>query len=158
MLTIAIGSDHAGFNQKEELISLLMNEEGIFVIDCGCPDTITSHHYPKYASRVTNNIIEGAANLGVLICGTGIGMSIAANKCKGIRAALIHDAYTAHMARQHNNANVICLAARKDNDTKINSALMLHYILTFIDDEFESRGRHSERLKLIQEIEKGKKL
>lgn len=109
-MNIAIGSDHGGFALKELLIKVLA-ERGETVADVGCFSG-ASCDYPDFAEAVCRAVLDGTADRGILICGTGIGMSMAANRHRGIRAALCHDEYTARLSREHNNANVLCLGAR----------------------------------------------
>ena len=131
---IFIGSDHGGYTLKLEVIEHLKNR-GIEVTDIGC-DSEASCDYPVYAKKVTDAIKDGSADLGILICGTGIGMSMAANKESGIRAALCHDVFSAKATREHNNANILCLGARV-----VGPGLALMIIDTFIDTSFS----HDER-------------
>jgi len=143
---IYIGSDHAGFELKNQLIKYYNQNNSNFFIDCGSYNS-DSVDYPDIASYVTKKITQDNSSninsIGILICGTGIGMSISANKFKNIRAALIYDINTAEMAKLHNNSNVICLGARKID---FDSAVLL--INKFLDTEFEA-GRHEKRLKKI---------
>ena len=109
-MIIGIASDHAGFEQKQ-LLAAYLEEKGYEVHDLG-PDSDDRVDYPDFAAKVAHEVAGGVATYGVLVCGTGIGMSIAANKVKGVRAALCNDCYSAAKARQHNNANVLCMGAR----------------------------------------------
>jgi ribose 5-phosphate isomerase B len=109
-MKIAIGADHGGFELKQQIIDLVKTL-GYQVDDLGC-HTSASVDYPRFAEAVCEKIVESNADFGILVCGTGIGMSIAANRHRQIRAALCHDDYTARMSREHNNANVLCLGAR----------------------------------------------
>ncbi len=143
---IAIASDHAGYFLKEELINHL-KEKGLSVIDFG-PTTDASVDYPDYAQKVSNSIISGQCNLGILICGTGIGMSIAANKVNGIRAALCTNGLHAKLTRQHNNANVLALGARITGRD-----LAFNIVDEFVSTEFLG-GRHERRVTKINVIEK----
>ena len=110
-MTIAIGSDHAGYDLKA-LVADHLSALGHDVDDLGAADATTSVDYPDFGAAVGRAVTSGSAELGVAICGTGIGISIAANKTPGVRAALVHDVTTATLARQHNDANVLCLGAR----------------------------------------------
>jgi len=110
-MKIALGSDHAGFDLKAAVVAAL-TDRGITVLDLGATDGTTSVDYPDYGAAVGYAVVNGDADLGIAICGTGIGISIAANKVPGVRAALVHDATTARLAREHNHANVLCLGAR----------------------------------------------
>ena len=138
---IFIGSDHGGYALKLEVIEHLKNR-GIEVTDVGC-DSEASCDYPVYAKKVTDAIKDGSADLGILICGTGIGMSMAANKESGIRAALCHDVFSAKATREHNNANILCLGARV-----VGPGLALMIIDTFIDTSFSHDERHIRRISM----------
>ena len=147
MRRIFIGADSAGYTLKEEIREYLM-AKGYEVTDCGTNST-ASCHYPDFASAVCRGVqadLEGS--YGILICGTGIGMSICANKHKGIRAALCGDTYSAKMTRQHNDANVLCMGARV-----IGSCLAIDILDAFLANEFEG-GRHATRVDMMMEIEK----
>ena len=143
---IYIGADSAGYGLKCEVIPYLI-EKGYEVVDCGT-DSAASCHYPEFANAVCEKVkCELNTSYGILICGTGIGMSMCANKHKGIRAALCSDTYSAKMTRQHNDANVLCIGARV-----IGSCLALDIVDTFLAHDFEG-GRHAVRVGMIQEIE-----
>ena len=144
-MKIAIGSDHAGFNYKE-MIKKHLQEKGFEVIDKG---TFSKERtdYPIYAEKVAKAVASGEADRGILICGTGIGMSITANKIKGIRAALCQNDFMAKMARKHNDANILCLGERV-----IGTDHALSIVDTFFSTDFEG-GRHEKRISLITEIE-----
>ena len=144
-MKIAIGSDHGGFKLKEVIKEYLI-KKGYEVSDLGCYSE-ESVDYPDYAERVAKAVANGEYDLGVLMCGTGIGISIAANKVKGIRAALCHDGLTARLAKQHNNANIICMGGRT---TGIETAKDI--IDNFLESEFEG-GRHLRRINKIKDIE-----
>lgn len=109
-MKIALGSDHAGFEVKQ-LVAEALAGDGHEIVDCGCFDT-ESVDYPDYAQAVARNVAAGECERGVLVCGTGIGMAMAANRFAGVRAANVWDRYTAEMSREHNDANVLCLGAR----------------------------------------------
>ena len=138
---IYMGSDHGGYALKLEVIEHLKNR-GFEVTDIGC-DSEASCDYPVYAKKVTDAIKDGSADLGILICGTGIGMSMAANKESGIRAALCHDVFSAKATREHNNANILCLGARV-----IGPGLALMIVDTFIDTSFSHDERHIRRISM----------
>ena len=141
-MKIAIGSDHAGFSLKED-IKLYLAKEGYGVEDFGT-DSPSSCDYPDYAKKVARAVSNGLFRFGILICGTGIGMSIVANKTKGIRAALCYSSETACLARSHNHANVLCLAARflgKEEAKEI--------VSTFLSTS-EEEGRHRRRVDKIE--------
>ena len=110
-MRIALGSDHAGYDLKAQVATALA-ERGHDVVDLGPENGTTSVDYPDYGAAVGHAVTNGTAELGVAICGSGIGISIAANKVAGVRAALVHDATSARLAREHNHANVLCLGAR----------------------------------------------
>lgn len=138
-MKLAIGCDHGGFELKKEVLQHLA-ARGIEVTDVGCNDA-ASCDYPVYSKKVTDMINAGTADLGILICGTGIGMSMAANKEPGIRAALCHDVFSAKATREHNNANVLCMGARV-----VGAGLALMIIDTFLDTPFSEDERHIRRI------------
>ncbi len=144
---IYIGADSAGYELKCELIKHL-EALGYETVDCGT-DSSASCHYPVYASAVCEAVQkELDTSYGVLVCGTGIGMSMCANKHRGIRAALCSDTYSAKMTRIHNNANVLCMGARV-----IGPALALDILDSFLSAEFEAGGRHDMRVDMMMDIE-----
>lgn len=144
-MKIIIGSDHAGVDLKKEIIQMLENE-GHEVINCGT-DTGDSVDYPDIAEKVALEVLANNT-LGVIICGTGIGISIAANKIPGIRAALAQDIFTARLAREHNDANIVSIGARVTGP-----GLALEIVKTFIKTDFLA-GRHLRRVEKIKEIER----
>ena len=146
-MKLAVGSDHAGFELKTTVIKYL-SIHGHEVIDCGTNNTV-SCDYPDYAAAVCKEIVEGRAERGILICGTGIGMSIAANKVKGIRAACCSDTFSARFTRLHNDANVLCFGARV-----VGEGLALDLVDMFISTEFENSGNHPHRVAKIAKMEK----
>lgn len=148
---IIIGADHGGFELKG-IIASHLRSLGYEVIDVGT-NSDESCDYPIFASRLCTELLSGKAELGILVCGTGIGMSIAANKHAGIRAACCSDTFSARLTRMHNDANVLCIGARV-----VGSGLALDLVDAFIGTDFEGGGRHSERLALIERIEGGEKL
>lgn len=141
-MKLVIGNDHAGVELKKKLVKAL-KERGHEIINVGT-DSLESVDYPDIAALVGEKVLDGKAEYGILICGTGIGISIAANKIKGIRAALVHNEFTARLARLHNDANVIALGARVIGDE-----LGLACVETFINTEFEG-GRHARRVDKIE--------
>ena len=143
---IVIGSDHGGYELKNHIIKHL-EEIGVGYRDMGCYSE-DSVDYPDVAKKVCDIIAQGNAEKGILVCGTGIGISIAANKIKGIRAALCADVYSAKMCREHNAANVLCLGGRV---TGRELAFMI--VDTYLATEFAG-GRHSNRVNKISELEK----
>ena len=144
-MKVAIASDHGGINLREEIKSL-MDEMGIEFEDFGC-DCNTSVDYPDYALPVAEKVAKGEFDKGILICGTGIGMSIAANKVKGIRCALVHDVFTAKVTREHNDSNMIAMGERV-----IGPGLAREIARTWLTSEFEG-GRHANRVNKITEYE-----
>lgn len=141
---IAIGSDHAGYALKCEIIKHL-EEKGIEFIDCGCSGE--SVDYPDIAEKTCAKVVSGEADKGILICGTGVGISISANKIKGIRAALCGDWYSAKYTRLHNDANVLCMGGRV-----IGAGLAIEITDIFLETEFEG-GRHARRVEKIMKLE-----
>ena len=141
---IAIGSDHGGYELKQEIMAHL-KERNIEYIDCGSYSK-DSCDYPDYAKKVAEKINNKEAEYGILICGTGIGISIAANKIKGIRAALCHDCFSAEATKLHNDANVLAMGARV-----VGSGLALKIVDTFIDTPFSNDERHIRRINKIEE-------
>lgn len=139
---IAIGSDHGGYELKLEVIRHL-KERGFEVRDYGC-DSTASCDYPVYAKAVANAVAGGECELGILICGTGIGMSIAANKVDGIRAALCSDCFSAQATKEHNNANILCMGART-----IGTGLALMITDIFVDTPFSNDERHVRRINMF---------
>ncbi len=144
-MKVAIGSDHAGFEYKE-MIKKYLEEKGFEVIDKGTYSNERTD-YPIYAEKVAKAVANGEADRGILICGTGIGMSITANKIKGVRAALCQNDFMAKMARKHNNSNILCLGQRV-----VGTDHALSIVDTFFSTDFEG-GRHKDRINLISEIE-----
>ncbi len=140
-MIISIACDHGGYELKLEVIEHL-NSLGHTVIDNGCEGT-ASCDYPIYAKSVTDDINEKKADLGILICGTGIGMSMAANKVEGIRAALCHDVFSAKATREHNNANILCMGARV-----VGPGLALMIVDTFLETPFSNEERHIRRISM----------
>lgn len=141
-LKVAIGSDHGGFEYKEKIIEYLKSRN-IPYFDMGT-HTKEACDYPEIARAVAERVISGKSNRGILICGTGIGMSIAANKVRGIRAALCGDTYSARVSRAHNNANILCLGERV-----IGEHLALDIVDIWLKTGFEG-GRHKRRVDIIE--------
>ncbi len=144
-MDIAIGSDHAGFNLKQSIISLLTelghNYEDFGCYDQGCVD------YPDIGRAVAEAVAQERFQHGILICSTGIGMSMMANKVRGVRAALCHDTFTARRAREHNDANVLCLG-----ESVVGQGLAREIVITYFDSQFLG-GRHTRRLEKMQSVE-----
>ena len=141
-MEIIIGSDHAGFDLKEKYKNLLSDELGYEVTDVGAYST-DSIDYPDIAQKVAGAVSSGKFEKGVLICGSGIGMSIAANRFKGVSAALCHNIFTAEICRRHNNANILVVGARVTGD-----ALALEMLKIYLKTDFEG-GRHKTRVDKI---------
>lgn len=142
---LAIGCDHGGYELKKEILAYL-DKEGVAYRDFGC-DSTESVNYPVYAKKVCEAIQSGECYRGILVCGTGIGMSMAANKHKGIRAACCENTFSARFTRMHNDANVLCLGGRV-----VGAGLALDMVKLFLETEFEG-GRHAQRVAMITEIE-----
>lgn len=143
-MKIAIGCDHGGFDVKGSIVELV-SSLGHDVIDLGCTSE-QSVNYPDYARTVCAAVEEGTADRGVLICGTGIGMSMAANRNRSIRAALCHEIFTAVMSREHNDANVLCLGARV-----VGPGLILEIVKNWLSTDFAG-GRHQTRIEMFSSI------
>lgn len=139
MTHIFIGSDHGAIELRKNIIDFLLSRTDIKVTDCGT-HTNESVDYPDIADSVINNVLQSENTLGVLCCGTGIGISIRANRYKQIRAALVYDEFTAQMAKEHNNANVLCLGGRTTSKEDA-----IKYVSKWLDSQFEG-GRHQRRL------------
>ncbi len=144
-MRIAIGSDHRGYQAKEKVKAMLVSK-GYEITDMGT-DSPASFDYPDAAYPTCKAVVSGEAERGILLCGTGIGMSISANKVRGIRAAPCHDELTAEMSRRHNNANVLCLPA-----DLIGEELIRRIVEVWLKSPFEG-GRHERRVKKIAECE-----
>ena len=141
---IALGCDHGGYELKQEIIKYL-EENKVEYKDYGCYDT-ASVDYPEYAKKVAQAVADGEAEKGILICGTGIGISIAANKVKGIRAALCHDCFSAQATREHNDANIVAMGARV-----IGAGLAVKIVDTFLNTPFSNDERHIRRIAQIED-------
>lgn len=140
---IYIATDHAGYAVKAYVKDIVTNL-GHEIVDLG-PDSADRVDYPDFAKKCTEAVISDAGSFGILICGTGIGMSIAANKVSGIRAALCHDHYTAKLTRQHNDANILCFGERV-----VGKGVIEDMVEAFLNTEFEG-GRHATRIGKIEE-------
>lgn len=145
-MRIAIGSDHAGLTLRQQVVEHLKNN-GHAVTDVGTA-TEQSVDYPVYAKAVSDRVAKGDADLGILICGTGMGMSMAANRVPGVRAALCTNEFLAKMARAHNDANVLCLGQRV-----LGVGLALSVVDAFVNEPFEG-GRHARRVQQLTEMER----
>lgn len=144
---IALGCDHGGFEIKQAVIKYL-DENGIEYKDFGCYST-ESVDYPEYGYKVAKSVASGESRLGILCCGTGIGISMAANKVRGIRAATVTNEFCAEMTRRHNNANILCMGGRV-----ISSEMAVKCAEIFLNTEFDG-GRHEKRVNMITDIENG---
>lgn len=140
---IALGSDHGGYGLKQEVIKHL-EKRGIEYKDYGCYSE-ESCDYPIYGKKVAEAVAGGECEFGIIICGTGIGISISANKVPGIRAALCHDCFSAQATREHNNANILAMGARV-----IGPGLALKIVDTFLDTPFSNEERHVRRISMIE--------
>ena len=141
---IALGCDHGGYELKQEIIKYL-EEHNLEYKDFGC-DSMDSTDYPIYAKRVAIAVQSGDCEKGILVCGTGIGISITANKIKGIRAALCSDTFSAHATREHNDANILAMGARV-----VGEGLALDIVDTFLETEFSNDERHIRRINQIED-------
>ena len=140
---IAIACDHGGYELKKEIIGYLQ-QAGVAFKDFGTNGT-EAVDYPDYARLVGNAVLSGEADKGILICGTGIGISIAANRLKGIRAALVHDVFSAEATRLHNDANILCMGGRV-----VAGGLAIKITDTFLNTEFSGADRHARRVSKIE--------
>lgn len=146
-MRIAVGADHAGTPMNEKAIHEL-RRLGHEVVDLGTHDPSKPDDYPDYAAAVAEQVVRGGCERGLLICGSGVGVSVAANKFPGIRAAMCHDIYSAHQGVEHDNMNVLCLGARV-----IGPELMLDLVRAFLAARFSGEERHVRRLGKITEFE-----
>lgn len=145
-MKIALGADHGGYELKEKIKKHLSEREDVKLIDMGTYNT-DSVDYPKYGHEVAKLVVKKEVDFGILVCGTGIGISIAANKIKGVRAALCTNTTMAKLTRQHNDANILALGARIIGDV-----LALDIVDEFLSTSFEG-GRHTRRVNAIEECE-----
>jgi ribose 5-phosphate isomerase B len=148
-MKIAIGADHAGYRLKDEIVPLLKSL-GHEIQDLGC-DCEQSVDYPDYALPVCDLVAQGDADRGILICGTGIGMSIAANKHAGIRCALVHDLFSAKATREHNDTNVLAMGERV-----IGPGLAQEIVRTWLETPFSGGERHAGRIRKVMQLEEKK--
>ena len=147
-MKIAVGSDHAGVPLNETVIAELQRL-GHEVVDCGTHDASKPDDYPDYAEAVGRAVLDGRADRAVLICGSGVGASVAANKLPGIRAGLCHDSYSAHQGVEHDNMNVLCMGSRV-----IGPELALDLVRIFLGAHFTGEARHVRRLAKIAAMER----
>ena len=146
-MKIAIAADHGGFSLKAEIVELL-SQAGHEPIDLGAHEYIAGDDYPDYAQLVGQAVQAGQAERGIVICGSGVGACIAANKMKGIRAGVCHDTYSAHQGVEHDDMNVLCLGARI-----IGVELAREIVLAFVDAKFNAGERYRRRLNKVMRIE-----
>ncbi|MFK8114793.1 MAG: ribose 5-phosphate isomerase B [Rubripirellula sp.] len=146
-LRVALGGDHAGFPLKQAVAERLGTQVSA-LIDCGT-NSEASCDYPDFAIAVARELIEGRADRGIVVCGSGVGVSVAANKFPGIRAAICHDTYSAHQGVEHDDMNVLCIGGRI-----IGSELAFEIIDAFLSAKYEPQERHARRLDKVLEIEK----
>jgi ribose 5-phosphate isomerase B len=146
-MRISIAADHGGYPLNEVVIEEL-RASGHEVEDFGTHDGTRSDDYPDYAAAVGSSVQSGRADVGILICGSGVGASVAANKLRGVRAALCGDTYSAHQSREHDDCNVLCLGARV-----VGRELALDIVRSFLTARFTGEERHRRRLKKIQALE-----
>ena len=144
---IAVAADHAGYPLNERVIAEL-REAGHEIVDFGTHDGTQPDDYPDYARQVGQAVQTGTAHIGILICGSGVGAAVAANKLRGIRAAMCGDTYSAHQSREHDDCNVLCLGARV-----VGVELALDIVRTFVAARFTGEERHRRRVKKIAELE-----
>jgi ribose 5-phosphate isomerase B len=147
-MRIAIGADHAGYPLNERVIEELRNA-GHELIDFGTHDGSVPDDYPDYAKKVGESIQSGSTEIGILICGSGVGAAVAANKLRGIRAALCGDTYSGHQSREHDDCNVLCVGARVTG-----VELALEIVRAFVNARFTGEERHKRRLAKVAELEK----
>lgn len=146
-MRIALGCDHGGFPLKQRIVSVVQ-AAGHDVVDCGT-DSSCSVDYPDFALKVGQTILAGSADRGVLLCGSGVGISVAANKIPGIRAGVCHDTYSAHQGVEHDDMNVLCLGARI-----IGEELAVELVRAFVNARFTQEERHQRRLDKVLAIER----
>lgn len=147
-MRIAVGADHGGFPLNERVIAEL-RAGGHEITDFGTHDGSSADDYPDYALAIGRAVQEGKAEIGILICGSGIGASVAANKLRGVRAAMCGDTYSGHQSREHDDCNVLCLGARV-----VGVELAMEIVRAFVGARFTGEERHRRRLAKITEIEK----
>jgi RpiB/LacA/LacB family sugar-phosphate isomerase len=145
-MKVVVGSDHAGFPLKQEIAELL-RKDGYEVLDVGT-DSTAAVDYPDFAEKVSRAVVEGKAERGVLLCGSGIGASVAANKIRGVRAAICHDIYSAHQGVEHDDMNVLVLGARV-----LGAAVAPELVRAFLGARFTNEERHVRRLNKVMAIE-----
>ena len=148
-MKISLAADHNGFDLKKEISDQLENE-GYEVIDVGPHSHDPLDDYPDYAKKLADSVSRGESLRGIMICGSGVGASVASNKVKGIRAAVCHDIYSAHQGVEHDDMNVLCLGSRI-----VGSEVARELVKAFITAEFAGEERHQRRLDKVLDMEKG---
>ncbi len=146
-MKVALGADHAGYELKQSLLAYL-NKHGYEVLDVGTDTAEVPSDYPEFAKKIADAVLGGKAERGVLVCGSGVGASIAANKIKGIYAGLCHDTYSAHQGVEHDNMNVICVGSRV-----IGVELAREIVQAFLKAKFSGEERHVRRFGQVQALE-----
>jgi ribose 5-phosphate isomerase B len=146
-MKVALGTDHAGFPLKRAVVEAIEAANG-HVVDCGAYSVVPDDDYPDFAAAVANAVLEGRAERGVIVCGSGVGASVAANKFRGIRAALCHDTFSAHQGVEDDSMNVLALGARV-----IGPSLAAELVRTFLGAEFSGAERHRRRLEKVKKLE-----
>lgn len=145
--TLAIGGDHAGFGMKSLLVEFLRGN-GLMVLDCGTTDE-TPCDFPDFAEKVGVELITGAVQRGILVCGSGVGVSVAANKIPGVRACLCHDTYSAHQGVEHDDMNILCIGARV-----IGPELAMEIVRSFLSARFSPQPRHQRRVDKLLDLQR----
>ena len=149
-MIVALGADHAGFALKDRLASAV-RDAGHEVLDCGADRELPGDDYPDYSAAVARAVVGGRAERGLLICGSGVGAAIAANKIPGIRAGLCHDGFSAHQGVEDDDMNVLCLGARV-----VGAGLAMELVRLFLDARFSGAERHVRRLTKVKELERSR--
>lgn len=145
--TVAIGGDHAGFGMKSMLVEFLRGYD-LMVIDCGT-DSEVSCDFTDFAEKVSVEVITGAVQRGILVCGSGVGVSVAANKIPGVRASLCHDTYSAHQGVEHDDMNILCIGARV-----IGPELAMEIVHSFLNAQYSPQPRHQRRVDKLLDLER----
>jgi ribose 5-phosphate isomerase B len=148
-MKIAIGADHGGHPLNEHIIEILGGAGGHEIVDFGTHDGTQPDDYPDYAVKVGEAVRDGRAECGIIICGSGVGASVAANKLRGVRAALCGDTYSAHQSREHDDCNVLCLGARV-----VGIEVATEIVRAFVGARFTGEARHQRRLDKVLDIER----
>lgn len=149
-MRVSIGSDHAGYNLKKKIIDFL-TEKGYEITDEGTDSPDKSVDYPDFAKKVSFDVVNKKADRGIIICASGVGASVAANKIKGIRAGLCHDTYSAHQGVEHDDMNVLCMGSKI-----IGEELAKEIVISFLNARFSNEERYIRRLKKVIGLEEGK--